>query len=179
MSRSSSSSLGSSFMRLTSLRAFGAHGMRKASGARVAVDRLALSLEVAQGVHERGVRARRRLLALGDVAAGGAQTPQAPQAIETMAELLDAGLRVGRRRLGDEQRRQHVAGGLRSEVDRRCASIQSWVASTPSRVAASRDSAAASSASPTLESISATRAKALVRARGPVPSDSRIVRSSA
>src|SRR5216117_3316407 len=89
--------------------------MRKANGARVAVDRLAFSLEVAQGVHERVVRTRRGLLALGDVAGGGAQAPQALRAVEATAELLDR-LRVGRRWVGDEQRRQYVTGRLARQL---------------------------------------------------------------
>ena len=48
------------------------------------------------------------------------------------------------------------------------ASIQSWVASTPSRRAASRASTVASSALATLESISATRAWAVARPRAVV-----------
>src|SRR5438445_150299 len=125
--------------------------MRKANGARVAVDRLAFSLEVAQGVHERVVRTRRGLLALGDVAGGAAALVATPTG----------------------------AGGLRrSEVCSRWASIQSCVASTPRRTAASRDSTAASSASVTFDSISATRANALARPRCPVASELRIVRSS-
>src|SRR5215510_16468029 len=111
MSRSSSSSLGSSVMRLNSLRAFGAHGMRKADGALddlrattlILVHAGAVLLHGEQIVLERGVRPLGRLR-LGDRATELPHAPPPLEKFQTSAELLDTRRPVRQRRVFDHER---------------------------------------------------------------------------
>src|SRR5437868_7591112 len=106
MSRSSSSSLGSSLMPLNSLRAVGAHGMRMVDGAvdhlrastLMLIDTGAVALDGEQVVVNGGVHALRGL-GFGDRSAEVAHAAATAQELQTAAELLDALGRVGRRRV--------------------------------------------------------------------------------
>src|SRR5262245_11449192 len=114
MSRSSSSSFGSSLMRLNSLRAFGAHGMRKADGAiddlrattLILVHSGTVLLHGEKIVRERGVHALRRL-GLGDRSTERTHPSAALEELQTAAELLDALGGVGQRHVFHHERGQH------------------------------------------------------------------------
>src|SRR5436309_7664132 len=106
MSRSSSSSLGSSLMRLNSLRTLGSRLWRLADGPvddlRAAplmlVDAGAVLLHGEQVILERGVHALRRL-GLGDRPAERANPPSSLEEPQAPLELLDALARVRHRRV--------------------------------------------------------------------------------
>src|SRR5213595_1338548 len=100
MSRSSSSSLGSSLMPFNSLRAVGAHRMRMVDGA---VDHLRASTLMlidtgAVALHGEQV-----------VVDGRAHAPPSAQELEAAAKMLDARARVRGRGVLDHERGHHVA----------------------------------------------------------------------
>src|SRR5947199_8387672 len=119
MSRSSSSSLGSSLMRLNSLRTLGSRLWRLADGPvddlRAAplmlVDAGAVLLHGEQVILERGVHALRRL-GLGDRPAERANPPSSLEEPQAPLELLDALARVRHRRVIDTERVEQLTRTL-------------------------------------------------------------------
>src|SRR5687768_5169733 len=114
MSRSSSSSFGSSLMRLNSLRTLGSRGMRVVddsihclrAAAGELVDAGAIALHGVELAVERG----RRVLGLGD-GDGPAELADSPAAVHILQpplELLDAGRRVLDGALLDDQSGNHM-----------------------------------------------------------------------
>src|SRR5919201_764726 len=110
MSRSSSSSFGSSLMRLDSLRTVGSRGMRVVDDsihrlrapARELVDARAVALNGEELTVERG----RRVLGLGesDGPAELTDSPAAARELKPLLELLDTGSGLVSRGLLDDQR---------------------------------------------------------------------------
>src|SRR3989441_127216 len=130
MSRSSSSSLGSSVMRLNSLRTLGSRLWRLADGAvddlRAAplmlVDAGAVLLHGEQVILERGVHALRRLR-LGDRPAERANPPSLLEEPQAPLELLDALARVRHRRVIDHERGEHVTRRLARQLGEECGGL--------------------------------------------------------
>src|SRR5688572_20185712 len=108
MSRSSSSSLGSSLMRMNSLRTLGSVFERLRGATPEAVDAGAILVHGAELIVHGGGDTR-RLLRFGDGAAHDPHPPQALRAIQTSCVLLDARPRIFREVLLDQQRGQRVA----------------------------------------------------------------------
>src|SRR5437762_1329205 len=116
MSRSSSSSLGSSLMPLNSLRAVGAHRMRMVDGAvdhlrastLMLIDTGAVALHGEQVVVDGRVHALRGLGG-ADRPAEVAHAPPSAQELEAAAKMLDARARVRGRGVLDHERGHHVA----------------------------------------------------------------------
>src|SRR5712691_10346756 len=114
MSRSSSSSFGSSLMRLDSLWIFVARVVGR-QGARERVDFLALAVQPLKRILDWRVGSPRRL-SLGDAAGELAHSAQPLAPIEPLRELRDARALVLRRALLDEQRSEQAADRLVVEV---------------------------------------------------------------
>src|SRR6267142_1711608 len=128
MSRSSSSSLGSSLMPLNSLRAVGAHRMRMVDGAvdhlrastLMLIDTGAVALHGEQVVVDGRVHALRGLGG-ADRPAEVAHAPSSAQELEAAAEAASASRRFPAGRDARRRRARAAAGGPGAPRDRRAA----------------------------------------------------------